>query len=74
MSEEYVKKEVYDAQQDTYLMMIDNTNKRIDDLRDDINHHFSFWSVLISVMALLIAGMSIGIAILLFFMSTPAKG
>ena len=66
---DFVRKDVYEAEQDTLLLLNEKTNQRIDDLKDNINRQVNFWGITISVIAGLFAAMQIGLAIVLYFLS-----
>ena len=66
---DFVRKDVYEAEQDTLLLLNEKTNQRIDDLKDNINRQVNFWGITISVIAGLFAAMQIGLAIVLYFSS-----
>ncbi len=67
----YVRKDVYQAEQDNIITAINDTNNRIDDLKDNINRTLALWGIGIGIIAFLFAAMQIGIAIILFIMSKP---
>ena len=71
MSEEYVRKDVYEADQETIAGAINDLRDRIDDYKDISSRQTAFWGILIAVIAFLFAGMQIGIAIVLYMLSTP---
>lgn len=57
-------REELNAKIDMLLIAIDNTNKRIDDLRDNINRTFSIFGAAIGLFAVLLAGLQIAIVFL----------
>ena len=69
MSDEFVRKDVYDAEQDIILEEIDNLRKRLDDYKDSTTRQTNFWGIMIAIIAFLFAGMQIGIAVVIFLLS-----
>ena len=61
MNDEYVTKELFDAKIETLLVLYDDTNKRIDDLKDSMNRHFAVLSVMFGML-------QVGIAVILYFL------
>ena len=57
----YLRKDIYDAEQDTLLVLLQDTNKRIDDLQNSISHWFSIIGTLFVVI-------QIGFALLFYFL------
>ena len=71
MSEEYVRKDVYNADHDTIAEAITDLRDRLEDYKVSTSHQVSFWGVLMAVIAFLFAVMQIGIAIVLYILSQP---
>lgn len=70
---EFVSKEKHDADVEMLTLAISDTRERIEDYKDSTNRQISFWGLTIAAIALLFAGMQIGIAVVLYIMSqTPA--
>ena len=61
---DYPSREELNARIDMLLIAIDNTNKRIDDLRDNINRTFSVFGIAIGLFAVLLAGLQVAIVFL----------
>lgn len=59
---EYVRKDLHDLE-------ITQLNQRIDDSRDDINRNLQFHSHLITIIAIVFAGVKIGIALFLYILT-----
>lgn len=66
MSEEYVRKDVHEAELDSLIISINNTNDRIDDLRNSVNerlddikeansHSMAMLTIALSVVQIAIA-------------------
>ncbi len=68
---EFVSKEKYEADIDMLLVLIDKTNERINEVNQSTNRQISFWGIMTAVIAFLFAGLQIGIAIMLYFLSLP---
>ena len=60
----YPSHEELNAKIDMLLIAIDNTNKRIDDLRDNINRTFTVFGIAIGLFAVLLAGLQVAIVFL----------
>ena len=68
---EFVSKEKHDADIDMLLVLIDKTNERINDVHQSTSRQISFWGIMTAIIAFLFAGIQIGIAITLYFLSLP---
>ena len=71
---DYIRKDLYDAEQSVFLVMDEKTNKRIDDLKDSVSRQINLWGITISVIAALFAAMQIGLAIVLYFLTQTPGG
>ncbi|MBQ7154834.1 MAG: hypothetical protein IJR85_04695 [Synergistaceae bacterium] len=69
---DFVRKDVYGAEQDTLLMLDEKTNQRIDDLKDTVNRQVNFWGITVSIIAGVFAAMQIGLAVVMYFLSRSA--
>ena len=68
---EFVSKEKHDADVDMLLVLIDKTNERINEVNQSTSRQISLWGIMTAVIAFLFAGIQIGIAITLYFLSLP---
>ena len=71
---DYIRKDVYDAEQNVFLVMDEKTNKRIDDLKDSVNRQINLWGMTISAIAVFFAVIQVGLAIVLWFLSRTPGG
>lgn len=70
---DFVSQQKHDADIELLTLAISDTRERIEDYKDSTNRQISFWGLTIAAIALLFAGMQIGIAVVLYIMSqTPA--
>lgn len=51
---DYVRKDVHEAEQDHLLDMIDALNKRIDDLKDSMNRIMTLGGIIITAVSVLL--------------------
>ena len=69
---EFVRKDVHDAEQETLLVAINNANDRIDDLRDTVNERLDdikeASSRSINLLTLSLAVVQMAIALVLYFL------
>lgn len=63
-----VSKQELETVVDKLLILHDKTNERITALENSISRQFSFWGITITVIAVLFAGMQIGIALALYYL------
>ncbi len=61
---DYVTREELDAKIDVLLIANDAANKRIDDLRDNMNRSFAILGIAATLFAVLLAGLQIAIVFL----------
>lgn len=61
MSDDVVRKDVWNAQIETLIVLIEKTNERINDLRDSVNRQFT-------IMGVMFAALQIGLAVILYFL------
>ena len=59
---DYVRKDVYDANLDTILLLEDKTNERINDVKDSINRQ-------LTIMGITIGAFQLGLALILYFLT-----
>ena len=57
-------REELNAKTDMLLIAVDAVNKRIDDLRDNVNRGFTLFGIAIGLFAVLLAGLQIAIVFL----------
>ena len=73
MSDEFVRKETHDANIETLAVAVDDTNSRIDDLRDEVKERISDMKDSINrtlnLFALGVGILQIGLAVLLYFLT-----
>ncbi|MBQ2617100.1 MAG: hypothetical protein IJF90_09585 [Synergistaceae bacterium] len=63
MSDEFVRKDVYEAEQEHIISLIQAAEKRIDDTNDDQNRNVAIITLAITVMGIIIMGLQIFIAV-----------
>ena len=63
MTEEYIHKDIFDAETARLKAEIDALNKRIDDTRDAVNKGVAFLGIAVGLFAVLMAGIQIAVAI-----------
>lgn len=69
---DFVRKEIFDERTSHLTTAINDTRDRIDDVENSIGHQISFWGILMTVVAVLFAGMQLGLALILYFLTkTP---
>lgn len=72
---EYVRKDLHDANIETLAVAVDDTNSRIDDLRDETKERISDMKDSINrslnLFALSVGILQIGLAVLLYFLTKP---
>ena len=59
---DYVRKDVYDANLDTILLLEDKTNERINDVKDSINRQ-------LTIMGITIGAFQLGLALILYVLT-----
>lgn len=73
MNDEFVRKDVHDAQIETLAVAVDDTNSRIDDLRDEIKERISDMKDSINrsltLFALGLGFIQLGVALLLYILT-----
>ena len=66
----YVRKDVYEAENDHIATAINDTRDMIENVDRHVNRSLTFWGITIAVIAFLFAGMQIGLAIFLYILTT----
>ena len=56
---DYVRKDVFDANVDTLLVLIDKTNERINDLKDDMSRNITILAGTIAGIGFIIAALQL---------------
>lgn len=69
MSDEFVRKDVYEADQNTIVAEIASIQDRLDDYKESTTRQNNNLGIMIAIIAFIFAGMQIGIAITLFFLT-----
>lgn len=67
--EKYVRKDVYEANNERITTAINDTRDMIDNVDKHVNRSLTFWGITIAVIAFLFAGMQIGVAIFLYILT-----
>lgn len=70
-SEKFVREDVFDARISALQQQIDATNKRIDDLSNNINHNNSIMGIALTLFAIFMAGIQVAIALIPYITSAP---
>ena len=71
MSEEFIRKDIHDEQINNLHREIDGLKTMLSSSEQRTSNQIAFWGIITTVVAFLFAGMQIGIAIVLYMLSTP---
>ena len=62
MAEEYIRKDIHDMEISRLQTLIDNQEKRIEDLKENVSRNFTILGISLGLFAVLLAGLQIAIA------------
>ena len=66
---DFVRRDVYEAEKENLLGIIKDTRDRLEDYKESSTRQITFWGLAVGVIAILFAGLQVGIAVFLYILA-----